>query len=1136
MNYIDSSIGKLLFDRLEEIIHNERLQPKEKIPKYRTILEDLFKALIVDIKRQLSGLAQISSFVFEEYEVPNHIKAKTSSLRKFANDVVHDAEFIPSDLEDLKFVYHLSEVIGFFSKSKIPDQISKVYSPAIAEIKDLIQNEIEKKKFEKRDQYDVFAVIQHVYIPEGEKGKKFIVLTCESDDLGLIKISLWNNKDENGFGSDLTQFKEIAQKHQKIFITKIQKNQDKENEYFAIKSSYIVLEPDYLIDAKALSECRLSDFHSQLKYEDNPLLYHFTKFTKGEITSNVMVGNVVGNMLDNIITKKSYNYKDTFEKVMRDNAFAMLCIANEKGLYERENINPIYQGSHDHEVALVESLKQFKKGKCLVEPTFISNKYGIQGRLDLLVEYPDSNKKDIIELKSSKNPPSKSLGHWPNHEAQAMCYDLLLDSTYPNRTGTSSILYSAASLDEEPLRGVDEGKFLNKQDLLMTRNRIVANELELSEGNFDSFKKILDDSFGPYPSYHEKHISEFKAIINSIKGIPKSYFYGYLKFIFKELVIAKIGGNNTYDKSNGYSDLWKASKSDKLDNYDVLIYLKITEISEEYHLVLEFDRNVLTSNVVNVSSFRIGDTAIFYPTPDTNVLNPLNSQILKCRVISVFEDKVEVSLVNKQVSKEYFEQHEYWALDRDFREYGFNQNLNLLYEFIRSSSDVIDLVLGKRKPQFDEQPNIEKGGLDDIQYKCVVNALSAKNYYLIQGPPGTGKTSKVLAAIVKNLTLTENVLVVAYTNRAVDEICGKLVDMGISCIRIGKGIEDYHWSTLAGELHLNELNEKVKQTKVIVSTISSFAANLDLLKLKEFDTLVIDEASQILEPQLVGILKHFKRWILIGDEKQLPAVVLQNIEDSKCEDQDLIDISLTNYRESLFYRLIKNAQKKDWDQCYGSLEFQYRMHSEIANFPNVNFYGNNLKTDLDELNEELPDLSQFNENPVNKLLSKSRIVFVPSQIDKSIKINSEEADLVAKLLKHIKEVKGEKFEPKKTVGVITPFRAQIANIRNKLNGEFFDVTIDTVERFQGSERDIVIISFAIKSTNQLASIQSLNDEGVDRKLNVAITRAKDHLIMMGSEDLLNSSLLFKDLIEHVKSKGGYMSNPLLEDINTKNLF
>ena len=133
-------------------------------------------------------------------------------------------------------------------------------------------------------------------------------------------------------------------------------------------------------------------------------------------------------------------------------------------------------------------------------------------------------------------------------------------------------------------------------------------------------------------------------------------------------------------------------------------------------------------------------------------------------------------------------------------------------------------------------------------------------------------------------------------------------------------------------------------------------------------------------------------------------------------------------------------------------------------------------------------------------------------------------------------MKGEKFEPKKTVGVITPFRAQIANIRNKLNGEFFDVTIDTVERFQGSERDIVIISFAIKSTNQLASIQSLNDEGVDRKLNVAITRAKDHLIMMGSEDLLNSSLLFKDLIEHVKSKGGYMSNPLLEDINTKNLF
>lgn len=112
------------------------------------------------------------------------------------------------------------------------------------------------------------------------------------------------------------------------------------------------------------------------------------------------------------------------------------------------------------------------------------------------------------------------------------------------------------------------------------------------------------------------------------------------------------------------------------------------------------------------------------------------------------------------------------------------------------------------------------------------------------------------------------------------------------------------------------------------------------------------------------------------------------------------------------------------------------------------------------------------------------------------------------------------------MGVITPFRAQIANIRNHLDSKLQDITIDTVERFQGSERKIIIVSFAVKSTTQLGAIQSLNDGGVDRKLNVAITRAKDHLILIGSEDVLIKDKIFKKLIDFVKAKNGYLLNPL----------
>jgi DNA replication ATP-dependent helicase Dna2 len=516
-----------------------------------------------------------------------------------------------------------------------------------------------------------------------------------------------------------------------------------------------------------------------------------------------------------------------------------------------------------------------------------------------------------------------------------------------------------------------------------------------------------------------------------------------------------------------------------------------------------------------------------YPTPNPDEIHPLKSQILKCYVDSVDANSIKISLINKQLNKNYFTKSEYWALDRDFRETGYKQLLQMLYEFVKSEKRVTDLVLGLSQPQFDSSIEIPNNGLDEVQYENVKNAVRAKDYYLIQGPPGTGKTSKVLVEIVRNIAKPDNdIMVVAFTNRAVDEICEKLLNLNINCIRLGKGDKSYYWSDLSSCLKLDELNEVIHKNNVYVSTISTFANSLDILKFKKFKTLIVDEASQVLEPQIIGFLKHFKKWIFIGDENQLPAVVLQSINDSKCDDAILNDLSLKNFRESLFYRLKKNAIKKSWNDCYGILKFQYRMHADIAEFPKQEFYRNFLEEGNDYQRAKIVGFSNFDTNLVNQLFTQSRIVFVPSKVDLRSKINNEEATLVEEIIKHIANVYGEAFEPSKTVGVITPFRAQIANIRNHLGSKFQDITIDTVERFQGSERKIIIVSFAVKSTTQLGTIQSLNEENVDRKLNVAITRAKDHLILIGSEDVLVKDKLFKKLIEFVKAKNGYFLNPL----------
>lgn len=1131
MRNIEKQLGLLFFERIQETIENKFLTPKEKIPKYRSILDDLFKTLTVDAKQYIIGLHARTIYIFNEYEIPKNIVDFTHSLRKFANKVVHETEFQPNEIEDKKCVYQLAEIISYFSNESIPTIIKDYY---ILSLEQINKEAVITKPI--LPTYDFYAVVENIFIPSNVISNKFCVLTCNTENFGVIKLKLWNNKNENGFGSDLSVFGNIVEKYQNIYVTNVKQNINKEDEFYTTDRSLVILEPDYLIDSKELSECRLFSRQERGKYEYNHLLYIFNRFSKNEISDKIMVGNIVSQMLDDLVINKNYDYKSSFENFMRENSFGMLYIANEGGSYDRTKIQSIYLEAQEYEKQLKYIIEFYKDKEIILEPTFITNKYGLQGRLDMLIEYDkENNRKDIIELKSSKSYPKLSTGLYPNHEAQALCYDLLITSTYPERTGYNSILYSYAPIEEKPLRNVSSGeRYLIKQELLMLRNKIVASELKLARGIFDPFLELLSDSFVPYSKFQEVLINDFKNTINNLNETLKAYFFGFLKFIYRELQVAKIGSQELFNKSNGYAELWKASKSEKIENYDVLIYLKILEIKDDFHIILSQDKNIF-SNDVSVSSFRVGDTAILYPTVNPDELHPLKSQILKCYVVEVGVDKIEVSLINKQINKNYFKTSQFWALDRDFRETGFKQLLNMLYEFVKSEKEVTDLVLGLKRPLFDDKIEISKSDLDDAQYENVKNAVRAKNYYLIQGPPGTGKTSKVLVEIVKNLASPENnVMVVAYTNRAVDEICEKLISLDIKCIRLGKGDKSYYWSELSSRLKLDELNNVVQNNYVFVSTISTFSNNLNILRFKKFETLIIDEASQVLEPQIIGFLKYFKKWIFIGDENQLPAVVLQSIEDSKCDDKNLKELSLNNFRESLFYRLKKNAIKKSWDDCYGTLKYQYRMHKDIAEFPKIHFYNNIIQESNETQREGKSIFSNIDDHPFNCLFTKSRIVFIPSKIDLNLKINNEEAKLVANIVKYIANVYQERFDPFKTVGVITPFRAQIANIRNYLDSRFKDITIDTVERFQGSERNIIIVSFALKSTAQLTNIQSINEEGVDRKLNVAITRAKDHLILIGSEDVLIKDKIFKKLIEFIKEKDGYLLNPLkVKSIPTK---
>ena len=274
-------------------------------------------------------------------------------------------------------------------------------------------------------------------------------------------------------------------------------------------------------------------------------------------------------------------------------------------------------------------------------------------------------------------------------------------------------------------------------------------------------------------------------------------------------------------------------------------------------------------------------------------------------------------------------------------------------------------------------------------------------------------------------------------------------------------------------------------------------------------------------------LPHFKRFLLIGDHKQLPAVVVQSPDASKIEDEDLQNIGLYNLRDSLFERMYKRCIKNNWTWAYASLTHQGRMHQDIMKFPSEKFYNESLKIlpkeSIDNTFQIKPIDYQIvdSDSIMEEVLCESRMVFLPSVADplsKTGKTNASEAKLISEVVATFQKIYKNndlEFTPT-TLGVITPYRAQIAQIRHALQEHAIDtntLTIDTVERYQGGARDIILISLCTNSINQLTSLVSVSDEGVDRKLNVALTRARKHLVIIGNTSILKENSIYAALIK-----------------------
>lgn len=877
-----------------------------------------------------------------------------------------------------------------------------------------------------------------------------------------------------------------------------------------------VVQPDYLMDVTSVANNTKTN-HGDI------WLYGLNKFLSKPSSKYILIGNIANYFLDALVADSDLSLEKMYGELFQ--LFPL-----EWATYHDTEIKEIIRDIKVHFTNLKRVIKDefiakdILIGQIYLEPSFYCRDYGIQGRLDLFHVNSEKNKADIIELKSGTPFMPNAYGINNSHYIQTLLYDMMITSSYKGQLSPQNyILYS--KLDRLNLKYAPRIK--NQQfEILRTRNELVAIDHALSQGP-EMVARIMNNLVSEYypglRGFAKTDLKQFETIYQTSTTLDQDYFHHFASFIAKEMILSKTGEHGV-TKSNGLASLWLENIEEKEDRFSIINHLQlIKNNSDKDDPELIFEKSQYTAKL---SNFRKGDIAVLYPHHH-NERNILRHQIFKCSITAITDTQVIVRMRSPQYNQQIFVDTDFWNIEQDVLSSSFNHMFRGLFSFLSANPEKKSVLLGLERPKtYDQTIDIELDeGMTSEQKSIVYKAFNTKDYFLIWGPPGTGKTSIVLKNLVVSLYkyTSENILLLAYTNRAVDEICEALERSNLSqnYIRIGSRYsvgEEYQDNLLGKKIKgldkRASIVDKLTKTRIYVSTVASIIGKKDLFKIVKIDTVIIDEASQILEPMLIGLLPQFSRFIMIGDHKQLPAVVVQNPKLTKIKSDELNEIGVSEMRMSLFERLYSQCKRNDWTNAWAILTHQGRMHQQIMRPVNELFYEGKLKSisTIKRLSNPISSLYKKEDSA----LTSERLLFVDTPVDTDFnwKTNVFEAEAVIKIVQQLSDlfIKNNLMHDKPSIGVITPYRAQIALIKSKLQDE--NISVDTVERYQGGARDIIILSLTTNRLSQLASLVSLSTEGIDRKLNVALTRAKEQIIIIGNSEILEHNTTYKEVIQY----------------------
>jgi DNA replication ATP-dependent helicase Dna2 len=775
-----------------------------------------------------------------------------------------------------------------------------------------------------------------------------------------------------------------------------------------------------------------------------PRIYYLNKLTGLPLKYPVVKGTVVHEVFGDLLRGRDID--DSIEERVAEAALDIGLLG--------ETADGVTDDIKQNAAAIEGWLQQgrFGEDSWRSEQTLISEQFGIKGRADAV------RRGMPVELKTGKN-----LKRDPRFQdkVQATCYALLLADDLGDAPDTGTLLYTKntaldradTSGDLSPAKEFSIGAGFLKY-VLRIRNEIAAAEYDRSvPTGFEAEAKCeycfeRDTCMAVAGRLDQE--SKAGQLGEPLPTEERDYFDRFYTAIEEE--------RRTVHAE--YRKLWEQSATERADDDRALIDLEPIERTP-----IEGGRWELRARRTTeaVSKLRVGDRVLAsdgHPTRGTAELATITE--LGDEIVAVADEPIELR-----------------RLDQYPSEIGVDRQLTALHDgVLRGDPDRKDVLFGRRKPTFSAESGTYIDN-NDAQNDAINLALAADDFALIHGPPGTGKTYTLARTVRALIERGDRVLLSAFTNRAVDNAIEALESQGFTdVLRWGSesGVrEDMQGYRLERSGDPGAKAETLSEAPVVAATTAACGART--LKSQSFDVAIVDEAGQLTEPGTFLATNLADRFVLVGDHQQLPPVVRA--------ENDL--------QQSLFQRLIERVP-----DAAVMLDRQYRMSQRIQYFPSREFYDGKLRpANTGVASQRLDELDGVDTNDLPAELS-SGVSFVDPNGAATGNTNRAEADRVASIVGSFLACGVDPDD----IGVIAPFRAQVAEISRRLS----DVTVDTVDRFQGSSKEVIVVSFV--ATGELLS-PIFEDH---RRVNVALSRAKKSLVLVGDREALGGVPFYQRML------------------------